>query len=90
MRPSALAVLRLIDQLVLGCRLNRHVSRLFTFKDSIDVAGRASVLVEQIGPIGDQTAISDEETFEVDRGQLVPGRQSDDQLAMSVSRPRSP
>src|SRR5262245_34384557 len=33
-------------QFVLGRRLNRHVSRLFTFKDSIDVAGRASVLVE--------------------------------------------
>jgi hypothetical protein len=55
-------------QLVLGRRLNRHVSRLFTFKDSIDVAGRASVLVEQIDPIGYQTTISHEEPIEVDRG----------------------
>jgi hypothetical protein len=48
--------------------LNRHVSRLFTFKDSVDVAGRASVLVEQVDSIGDQAAISHEESFEVDRG----------------------
>jgi hypothetical protein len=35
--------------LVLGRRLNRHVSRLFTFKDSVDVAP-ASVLVSRLTP----------------------------------------
>ena len=44
-RPSALAVLRLIDQLVLGRRLHRQVGRLLALEDAVDVAGRAPVLV---------------------------------------------
>ena len=56
MRPSALAVLRLIDQLVLGRRLHRQVGRLLALEDAVDVAGRAAVLADQIGPVGDQAA----------------------------------
>ena len=82
-RPSALAVLRLIDQLVLGRRLHRQVGRLLALEDAIDVAGRAPVLVDQIRPVGDQAAAGDEEAVGVDRGQLVPGRQRDDQIAMN-------
>ena len=37
-----------------------------------------------IGPIGDQAAAGDEEAFEVDRGQLVPGCKRDDQIAMKL------
>ena len=72
------------DQLVLGRRLHRQVGRLFAFQNAIDVAGRAPVLVDVISPIGDQAAGGDEEAFVVDRGQLVPGRQRDDQIAMKV------
>ena len=61
-------------QLVLGRRLHRQVGRLLALEDAIDVAGRAPVLVDQIRPIGDQAAAGDEEAFEVDRGQFVPGR----------------
>ena len=82
-RPSALAVLRLIDQLVPGRRLHRQVGRLLALEDAIDVAGRAPVLVDEISPIGDQAAAGDEVASVVDRGQLVPGRQRDDQLAMT-------
>ena len=46
-RPSALAVLRLIDQLVLGRRLHRQVGRLLALEDAVDVAGRAPVLVDR-------------------------------------------
>ena len=63
-RPSALAVLRLIDQLVLGRRLHRQVGRLLALEDAIDVAGRAPELVDQIGPIGDQAAVGDEESVD--------------------------
>ena len=49
-RPSALAVLKLIASLVLGRRLYRQVGRLLALKDAIDVAGRAPVLVNIIGP----------------------------------------
>ena len=52
-------------QLVLGRRLHRQVGRLLALEDAIDVAGRAPVLVDQIGPIGDQAAAGDEEA---DRG----------------------
>ena len=55
-RPSALAVLRLIDQLVLRRRLHRKVGRLLALEDAIDVAGRAPVRVDEIGPVGDQAA----------------------------------
>ena len=44
------------DQLVLGRRLHRQVGRLLALEDAIDVAGRAPVLIGQIGPIGDQAA----------------------------------
>ena len=40
--------------------------------------------VDLIRPIGDQAAGGDEEAFEVDRGQLVAGRQRDDQIAMTL------
>ena len=82
-RPSALAVLRLIDQLVLGRRLHRQVGRLLALEDAIDIAGRAPVLVDQIRSVGDQAAAGDEEAVGVDRGQSVPGRQRDDQIAMN-------
>ena len=45
------------------------------------------VVVDQIGSIGDQAAGGDEETFPVDRGQLVSGRQRDDQIAMTIAAP---
>ena len=51
------------DQLVLGRRLHRQVGRLLALEDAIDVAGRASVLVDEIGPIGDQAAGGDEVAF---------------------------
>ena len=78
-----MAVLRLIDQLVLGRRLHRHVGRLLALEDAIDIAGRAPVLVDQIGSVGDQPAGGNNEASEVDGGQLVPSRQCDDQVAMN-------
>ena len=77
-------------QLVLGRRLHRQVGRLLALEDAVDVAGRAPVLVDEIRPIGDQAAAGDEEALEVDRGQFVPGRQRDDQIAMNASPTRSP
>ena len=40
------------------------------------------VLVEDVVPIGDQAATADEIAGGVDRGELVPGRKREDQLAM--------
>ena len=53
---SALAVLRLITSSKLGRRLHRQVGRLLALENAIDIAGRASVLVDRIRPIGDQAA----------------------------------
>src|ERR1700730_3192550 len=71
-------------QFVLGRRLHRKVGGLLALENAVDVAGGALELVDEISPIGDQAAFGDEEAFEVDRGQLVPGRQRDDQIAMEL------
>ena len=54
--PSALAVFRLITQLVLGRRLDRQVVRPLALEDAVDVAGRTPVLVDSIRTIGEQAA----------------------------------
>ena len=65
--------LQVDDRLVLGRRLHRQVGWLLALENAVDVAGRATVIVDQISPIGDQAAASGEETFPIDRRQLVPG-----------------
>src|SRR5262245_47372975 len=69
-------------QLKLGWRLHRHVGWLLALEDTIDIAGRLPERVGDIRTIGDQATGSDEEAFPVDRRQLVPRRQRDDQIAM--------
>ena len=78
-----MAVLRLMTSSILGRRLHRQVGRLLALEDAVDVAGGAAVLVDPIRPIGDQAAGGDEGAVGVDGGQLVPGRQRDDQIAMN-------
>ena len=46
--------LEIDDQLVLGRRLHRQVGRLLALENAIDIASRAPVQVDKIGPIGDQ------------------------------------
>ena len=50
-KAEGLCRLEINDQVVLGGRLHRQVSRLLTPEDAIDVAGRAPKLVEEIRPI---------------------------------------
>ena len=76
------------DQLIPGRRLDRKVGGLLAFEDAIDVFGRAPERIHQITPIGHQAAACDERALEVDRRQLVPGCQLDDQLSMSLRRGR--
>ena len=52
--------LEIDHQLVLGRRLHRQVGRLLALEDAVDIAGRAAVLVDRIGPVGDQAAAGDE------------------------------
>src|SRR5262249_28415731 len=78
--------LQVDGQLVLGRGLHRKVGGLFAFEDTIDIAGRAAILVEEIRPVGYQPASGDEEAFEVDRRQFVTRRQRDDQIAMNIGQ----
>ena len=57
-RPSALAVLRFITQLVLGRRLHRQVSGLLALQDAIDISSHALERVDWIGPVGGEAATS--------------------------------
>src|SRR5262249_3305894 len=81
-----LSGLEVDDQLVLGWCLHRQVGWLLALEDAIDVTGSETVIVEVIGPIGDQPAASHEGAFVVDCGQLVPGRERDNEIAMPLGR----
>ena len=60
------------DEFEIGWRSNRHVCWFFALEDAIDVACRAAVLVDSVGgEVRDQTAVSNEETAEVDRRQFM-------------------
>jgi hypothetical protein len=55
-------------------------------EDAVDVACRAPVLVDQIGPIGDQASVADHVTVGTNHGQLMLGRNLDD-VSMKNIRP---
>ena len=75
-------MLRLITSSNLVDCSARQIGRLGTIEDAIDVTGRAPILVDEIRPVGDQTAVRHEVSIRVDRRQAMPGRRRDDQRAM--------
>src|SRR6516225_11529505 len=75
-------------KLVPGRVLHREVTRLLTLENAIDVAGGATVLIDEVGPVGHETAIGDEVSIGIDCRQAMFGRKRDDQLAMN-RRPRA-
>src|SRR6516165_5340628 len=72
---ECLSGLEVDHKLVFCGGLHRKVSGFFTFEDAIDIAGRTPVLVNEIGPIGEQGPGDDVIPEGVNRGQMVPGRQ---------------
>ena len=64
--------LEIDHQFVLGRRLHRQVGGLLALEDAVDVAGRAPVLVDVIGPVGNQAAGGDEVAV-ADRPRAVDG-----------------
>jgi hypothetical protein len=62
----------------------RELCRLIASENTIDVVGCAPVRVDRIRPIGYQAAGGDEDTERIDDGQSMPGRQRDDQIAMTT------
>ena len=83
-RPSPFAVLRLITNSYLVGACTGRVGRFFALEDAIDVLGRASELVNEIGPIGDQAAGGDEVALVVDRGQFMLSRERGDQVPIGI------
>src|SRR5262249_38552329 len=73
-------------QLIFRWRLHRQIGRRLALEDAIDIAGRTPALVDEIRSIGNQAARVGEATFVVDCGQLVPGCERDDQVAMKRRR----
>ena len=57
-RPSTLAVFQVQHRLVLGRRLHRKVGWLLALEDAIDIAGRLPKLLDEIGPVGNQAAVT--------------------------------
>jgi hypothetical protein len=56
LEAKRLGGLEVDHQLVFGRRLHRQIGRLLALEDAIDIAGRATVLVDHIVPIGDKAA----------------------------------
>src|SRR5262245_2322881 len=67
LETECLRGLQIDHQLVLGRRLHRQVGGLLALEDAIDVAGCPPVLVEQVGPVGDQSATCYKKALEVNR-----------------------
>src|SRR5262245_35245246 len=80
-RPSGLEI---DDQVILGGRLYRQVTRLLALEDAIDVGSGAAELIKRIGPVADQAAINDVITERIDRRQSEAGRKRDEAVARSA------
>src|SRR5437868_7763614 len=78
--------LEIDHELKLGRLLNWKVAELLALEDAIDVLGRAPILVNYFGPIGDQSAVSNHVAKGIDGWQPMSGGQCDDQLAMNCLR----
>src|ERR1700730_11584739 len=63
--------------------LDRELARLCAFQDAVHVAGGPPILVGYIWPVRHQATCYDEVLERIDGGQLISGRQIDDQLAMN-------
>src|SRR5262249_6780916 len=70
------------DEFILGRRLYWQVARLLTLEDTVDVTGGAAEGIDRVGAIGDQPAVHDEVAVSINRGQPMPGRERNYQLAM--------
>ena len=87
-RPSALAVLRLITNSNLVAFCTGRSAGFFALKDAIDVASGLPALTERVRSVGDQDPISDQETGLIARRQSVSRRQRDDPIEI-VDRQRA-
>ena len=70
------------NQFVLGRSLNRQDGWLLALKDTIDIASRVPVQICPIRPLGKQAPTDGARAVVINRGQLIPGRQRDDQIAI--------
>src|SRR5262249_739136 len=82
-----LGSLEVDDEFVLGRCLHRQVAGLFALEDAIDISSCAPELIDLIGIVGDETAVSDKAALEVDGGQPVTGRKLDDEVATNEHQP---
>jgi len=64
--------------------LHRQIAGLLALKYAVDITSGAPELVDKMWSVGNQAPASDEVALIVDCGQLMIGRQFDDQLAMII------
>jgi hypothetical protein len=69
-------------QLVFCRRLHRQVGGLLALEDAIDITGGAAVKFVDVDPIGNEASRGNEMAISVHRGQSMPGRGRDNQLAV--------
>src|SRR5215469_2208770 len=71
---------------VLSGRFHRKVSRFGAAKDAVDIRPRLAKHVDEVDAIGHQPTSHDKESERKNRGQLMPDRKLDDQIAMDDHR----
>ena len=84
LQAKGLCRLHVDQQLIFGRCLHRQVRRLFPHEDAIDIGGGTPELINDIRPVRDQTTMRVEGPKAIDRGQAVPGRKRDEQVAVNV------
>ena len=84
MRPSALAVLSVDNQLEFGRQLNGKVRRLGATENAIDIGRGAAKYIRLVRSVGKQTAISDRDSVRIDRRNIVSRRLQYESRAMAL------
>src|SRR5262249_35652947 len=62
------------QQLILGRRLHRQVGGLLSLEDAVHIPGRATVLIDEIRAVRDETARGGEVAVVINRGKLMSRR----------------
>src|SRR5262249_54945517 len=71
-------------QLVLCWRLHRQLARLLAAQNAVNVACRSTPLLDLVGPIGHQSALSREKSERIDCRQAMARRQQKDRSTVRI------
>src|SRR6516162_2148018 len=81
-KAKRLGGLEVHGHLELGRKLHREIARLLAAQDAINIGGGATPEVYPVGSVGEQTGVSRELKYPIDRRYVVSGHRRYDRRAM--------